>query len=106
MKRTPIKQVGKIGKLNQKANRKINQMWIDKDIMWCELDEPHNCNQSMGHTNAHRRKRDWYKGKPEHLLYSYNHVIKVCSNGHDLIEYDKAKTEEVFLRLRGEELIY
>ena len=95
--------MGRTTKLNTKANKKIKQMWIDKDIMWCELNEPHNCNQFMGHTNAHRHKRDWYKGKPAHLLYDYNQVLKICPNGHDFIEYKKDKTEEVFMRLRGDD---
>ena len=98
-----IKQIGKQGRINQKANKKLAQMWFDKEIDYCELYIPHDCNGWMILTNAHRHKRDWYKGKAPELLYSYNQVALICSNGHTLIEYDKELTEEVFLKLRGSE---
>ena len=98
-----INKTGKIGKLNAHANIKLNKLWIEKDIRWCELTIPHDCNQFLGLTNAHRHKRLWYRGKDESLLWSFNQVIRSCVNGHSLIEYDSEKTEAVFNELRGEE---
>ena len=92
------------GKLNAVANKMLSRLWIEKDIRWCEVTIPHNCNQFLGITNAHRHKRNWYKGKNEALLWDYKQVIRACVNGHDLIEYDSLKTAELFEELRGKEL--
>lgn len=97
--------MGKQGKLNAVANKMLNLLWIKKDIMWCEVALPHNCNQFMGLTNAHRHKRDWYKGKRESLLWDYSQVIRACVNGHQMFEYNKELTERIFRELRGEELL-
>lgn len=83
-------------KLNQKANKKLKEMFISKEITWCEL-----CGNNNFLTFAHRHKRDWYKGKSENLLYSYNQVLLLCIHCHQDIEYDKTKTINVFLNLRG-----
>lgn len=98
-----INKIGKQGRINLKANKKLSKLWFDEEIDYCELDIPHECNAWMGLTNAHRHKRDWYKGKPEELLWSYNQVARICLNGHNLIEYNKELTEEVFFKLRGDE---
>jgi len=104
MKRSPIRKIGKRGKLNSVANTMIKKMWIEKDIRYCQLPFPHDCNQGMGLTNAHRHKRSWYLGKSDRLLWDFNQVIRVCLNGHELIEYDAEKTAEVFEELRGVEI--
>jgi len=100
-----LNKIGKQGKINQRANKILARLWFDKEIDYCEQYLPHNCVSFMGLTNAHRHKRDWYKGKSEELLYSYNQVARLCINGHDLIEYDKELTSEVFIKLRGEEIL-
>lgn len=98
-----INKIGKIGKLNAYANIKLNKLWLANDTRWCELPIYHDCNQFMGLSNAHRHKRLWYRGKEESLLWSFNQVIRICVNGHGLIEYDKPLTEAIFSKLRGEE---
>jgi hypothetical protein len=49
---------------------------------------------------AHRHKREWYYNQPE-LLGDFKQVAVACQNCHDLIEIDKALTEQLFLKLRG-----
>lgn len=97
--------MGKTTNLNTKANQKLARLWVDEEIDYCELPLPHNCTGWMGLTNAHRHKRIWYKDKPEHLLWSFNQVARICLPGHMMIEHDKEKTADVFYKLRGEEII-
>ena len=108
MKKTPLKQTGRIGKINQKANRKIARMWLDKGIDFCEacavLDEMGllgwQCLQAS--SNSHRHGRVWYRGKPE-LLWNIKQVIRACMKAHDFIDNNPVIREEVFEILRGEE---
>ena len=37
MKRTFLKRIGKVGKNNLEANKKIKEMWEEKEINYCEL---------------------------------------------------------------------
>ena len=105
-----MKQVGKIGKINAKANKKIAQMWIDKDIYYCEacavlydLDLlKWQCIQAS--SNAHRNGRVWYRGKPEELLWSFEQVIRACIPAHDFLDNNPEVKKTVFLRLRGKEV--
>jgi ABC-type transporter Mla MlaB component len=100
MKRSPIKKIGKIGRLNIKALRELTKVWETKSIQYCEVMILHECSWDL--TNCHRHKRVWYRGKPE-LLWDFNQVIRVCSAAHNLLEYNRELCEEVFVNLRGEE---
>lgn len=100
-----LNKIGKIGKLNRKANRKLKALFTDKDIFYCEYDKPHACSFNMGLFFAHFHKRDWYKGKPEELLWSFYQVLLLCQVAHDLIEFDAKATKELFERVRGLEEI-
>jgi hypothetical protein len=85
--------------LNCKANRKLKQLKIDKDIRGCEL-----CS-TQATTNAHRHPRDWYKGKDPSLLWSYNQVLFLCVKCHQKLD-DRSQTsekqkEQIFNRLRN-----
>lgn len=96
-----MKQIGKIGKININANKKINKMFQNKGIDYCEVDYPHDCNP-MWLTFAHRHKRVFYRGNSE-LLSDYNQVIMACINVHAIMEKDAELTKEIFDQLRGEE---
>jgi len=108
MIRTPLKKVGKIGKVNSHANREIAKMWIDHDINYCEvcpiLSEMGllrwNCLRSG--TNAHRHSRIWYRKCPE-LLYNYVQVLFACVLAHMFMDNNPDIKELVFARLRGAE---
>ena len=90
-----MKQIGKIGRINQKANRRLKQLFMDKEVVWCEM-----CGTTSMLTFAHRHKRIYYRSHPE-LLSDYNQVLLLCQQCHNEIEYDREKSDEVFERLRG-----
>lgn len=100
MKRTPLRKVGKIGKANLEANKRIKEELAD--VTFCEISFVDVCLVHIFLTNAHRHKRAWYKGNVE-LLSDRKQVIRACVNCHDEIEHDAELTEEVFMKLRGHE---
>lgn len=99
MKRSPLKKLGKIGKINKASNEKLKELFIENDITSCEI-----CGLTYGLTFAHRHKRVWYRSRPE-LLSDANQVLLLCLECHQKIEYNKKLTEETFIRLRGEEVL-
>ena len=110
MKRTRLKQVGKQGKINISANRKLYQYFDERGINCCEvcvvLDRlgarKKRCLEFKFLSFAHRHKRIEYKKHPE-MLSSYNQVVLACQNGHDTIEYNRELTEDIFDQLRGDD---
>lgn len=96
-----IKQIGKIGRINRTANRKIDQLFRDHEIRFCEARFP-GCLISWNLQRAHRHKRIWYRGQPEKLC-AINQVALLCGHCHSIIENDRSKTEKLFLIIRGEE---
>ena len=98
MKRSPLKRIGKIGKRNIEANKRIAEMWKEKGIYYCEVHLP-GCLKNWPLQNCHKNKRDYYYSKPE-KLYDYNEVVRACQNCHNLLEHDKKLTEKVFNDLR------
>jgi hypothetical protein len=96
-----MRQVGKIGKLNQAANRKLKALFEEKEIYWCEIGLP-GCTGIHGLSFAHRHKRIHYRSCPE-KLHDWKQVVLSCIHCHNRIEQDAELTEEVFMRLRGKE---
>lgn len=92
-------KIGKVGKANQKANREIKKMFIKRGICCCEF-----CGSDYCLTFAHRHKRIWYRSCLE-LLYEFTQVLLLCQKCHDMIEYDAERTKNVFMALRGSEVI-
>lgn len=99
MKRSPLNKIGKIGKRNLEANKKLKELFAGTEYCEARLE---NCLVSMFLQFAHRHKRSFYRTKPE-LLSDYNQVIVMCQNCHNATEYNRELNDEVFLRLRGEE---
>lgn len=95
MKRTPIRRIGKVGKANLEANRRLKKI-LPKEYCEVQLD---GCMNNWPLTWAHRHKRSWYKGDPD-LLADLNQVVVACQPCHDKIEHDKELTEKVFSKLR------
>lgn len=93
-----MKRIGKIGRVNIEANKKLKELFTEKEITRCEL-----CQSPFMLSWHHRHKRLFYRGCPE-LLSEFNQVILVCAKDHDELERDKDYTKQVFLRLRGEEI--
>ena len=98
LKRTPLRKVGKIGKANLEANKRIKELELPE---YCEV-QLSECKMGMFLTNAHRHKRAWYKGDVE-LLSDKKQVIRACVSCHEKIEFDAELTEKIFMNLRGEE---
>lgn len=102
MRRTPLRKIGKVGRANIAANKKIRVQ--RPEIEHCELVGlvEHEC-APFALTNAHRHKRAWYGGDPD-LLSDRKQWIRACVVSHDIIEHDAELTEQVFMRLRGKEI--
>lgn len=96
-----MKHIGKIGRLNQKANREIDRILDSKGIMSCEIGLP-GCTGTWGLTRAHRHKRVWYRSQPE-KLWDFQQFALCCLHCHEQIERWAELTEEIFQRLRGDE---
>lgn len=99
MKRSPLNKVGKIGKINLTANRKLKELFENTDKRSCEI-RLDGCMGTFGLSFAHRHKRIWYRRQPE-LLSDYSQVVLACAYCHNRIEQDKNLTEKVFSLLRG-----
>jgi hypothetical protein len=93
-----MKQIGKIGKINLKANKILKDKFTELGIGYCEIQLP-GCMGTFGLSFAHRHKRMWYRSQPE-LLSSIDQVVLSCASCHQKIEQDAKLTEEVFERLR------
>lgn len=107
LKRSPIRKVGKIGKANAAARRKIAKISEKKALKVCELGPvlqrlgiEIECMRTWPLAPAHRHKRAWYKGDAE-LLAHPDQWVCACQVCHDRIESDPVLTEEVFIQLRG-----
>lgn len=96
MKKSSLKRIGRIGKINISANRKLKIIF--SGTKYCEIKLP-GCLGNWLLQFCHRHKRIWYYTKPE-LLSDRNQVVIGCQNCHEKIENDKKLTEEVFHLLR------
>lgn len=104
--RKPMNKVGKVGRANIAANKKIKAHAEANSLDQCEICalgmeefKDIECVGSFALTTAHKHKRAWYKGDPD-LLSDPKQWVKACVTSHDRIEHDEALTEEVFSRLR------
>lgn len=99
MRRTPLKKIGRIGRANLEANKRLREMF--GGITRCEIGLK-NCLGNWPLQRCHRHKRSWYKGDVEKLS-DWKQVIVGCQNCHEEIEHNAELTEEVFTKLRGKE---
>lgn len=101
-----MNKVGKVGRANIKANASIRAYSEKHGLDTCEIGPTGlvkcECLGKFTVANAHRHKRAYYKGDPV-LLADPQQWVKACVNCHDAIEHDPELTEEVFMKLRGEE---
>lgn len=89
-----MKQIGKKGRINQRANRELKKKFMALGIDRCEIS-----GSNFGLGFAHRRKRREYYGQEEKLS-DINEVVLVSVKIHNLMEYDRELTELVFSWLR------
>ena len=93
-----MKQIGKIGKINIQANKKLKQIYLERGITACEA----RLEDCMGNSFLffhHCHKRNWYIKKPR-LLSDFSQSILVCQNCHDKIENNYKLSEQLFKKLR------
>lgn len=94
-----LNPVGKQGKVNAAANKKLKQIYFDAGITSCEM-----CSSTFGLSWHHRHKRVWYKAPGrQHLLSHMSQTILVCIACHEVLEVDAEITSQKFMELRGEE---
>ena len=93
-----MKKIGRIGKINLKANRILKQKYMEAGICQCEIRLPE-CMRDFALSFAHKHKRIWYKANLE-LLSSMKETLLACASCHAKIENDKELTEELFKKLR------
>jgi hypothetical protein len=98
LKRTPLKRIGKIGRRNIEANRKLKDIYQEKGITRCEI-----CNGTFGLGFHHKNKRWFYRDKL-HLLSSFYHTLLLNQKCHSILEYDRKKHDYYFNKLRMSEL--
>ena len=99
MRRTFLRKIGKYGKRNLAANRKLKDNYAGSGITECEI-QLDGCTYGFGLGFAHKHKRSWYYDKLE-LLSSIEETVIACSNCHAQMEVNAKLTKEVFKRLRG-----
>ena len=85
--------MGKITRLNQKANKRLKEQFENLGVTYCEK-----CGSTFGLTFAHRHKRIWYRDQPE-KLWDMSEVLLLCLKCHQDIEYNKNLTERTFEEL-------
>lgn len=98
MKRTQIKRIGKTGRANIEARKKISDIAEQMGLNYCEIGLQ-GCLVTSFLAPAHRHKRSWYNGDVE-LLADYEQWVSACQNCHNTIENDKELTERFFSKLR------
>lgn len=97
-----INRVGKVGRANAEANKRIRLYLEANPIHHCEL-MFEDCLGNMYLQVAHKHPRAWYKGNVE-LLSDPNEYVIACQSCHEILDKrtdaSKKLTEEVFARLR------
>jgi hypothetical protein len=100
MKRTWINKLGKRGKANLEANKRLRVLYEESDIRSCELNIEGCENYPLQY--CHRHERDWYKGNVE-LLSRLDQCVLGCQWCHNVIDTNKKLRERKFLKLRGKD---
>jgi len=83
----------------EQARKKLKEEYLAKGITTCELRLP-GCWHDNGLSFCHRHKRSWYWSQEE-LLAAFNQTILGCIHCHNIIEYKKELSDEMFNKLRG-----
>ena len=99
MERTPLKRIGRIGRINMAANKKLYKIYAEKGIDSCEA-KLDGCMGSFSLSFHHRKKRVEYYKCPEKLAW-LSETIRVCPACHELLERDSALSDNTFKKLRG-----
>jgi len=98
VKRSSLNRIGKVGRANLEANKRLKKWFLDQDITTCEAELP-GCLHNWALTFAHKHKRVYYGGDASKLS-DPQEVILACTACHDTIENNAGLTEKTFKRLR------
>jgi len=85
----------------QENKTKLIKLFKEKGITSCEI-KLDKCWGKNYLSFAHRHKRKYYLDKPE-LIIEFNQVVSACPYCHNAIEDNKELTEQIFIKLRGQE---
>lgn len=86
---------GKRTAMNQKSNKILKEKFLKAGITRCEYP---GCGNDNYLTFAHRYKRRNLRTVEE--LSDFNNVLLLCLVHHQMIEFNKELTEELFNKLR------
>lgn len=97
-----MNRIGKIGKANLEANKKIDEYFIENEIYSCEI-RFNGCTGNYNLTRCHKEKRENYRHDLS-LLSDPQEVILGCQHCHNILD-DRSKTskkesENIFKRQR------
>lgn len=98
-----IRRVGRVGRANLIARKKIAEYCEAHQLTRCELVLTHEC-MGEAHAPAHRHARVWYRSTPE-KLYDPKQWIPACQSCHFILDtqLSRAESDAIFNRLRGVE---
>lgn len=92
-----MRKIGKIGRANIEANKRIKEHVELCSINYCEMRLP-GCMVTWPLQIAHRHKRAWYKGDVDKLS-DRNEWLIACDACHRATEWNRELNDEVFNRL-------
>lgn len=93
-----LSRIGKIGRANLEANKRLSKHWEDNGIETCEI-RLKGCLINWLLQNVHRHKRVHYNGDVDRLS-APQEVLRGCQNCHEQLEISRELTEETFKKLR------
>jgi hypothetical protein len=86
-----MNKIGKIGKINIEANKRLKWIYTDYGITTCELRFP-GCQGNYMLSFAHKEKRENYRKRPEDLS-NFKETLLACIHCHGILD-DRSKTTE------------
>lgn len=92
MKRSRLKKVGKVGKANIEARKRIAEIAEEKGLTYCEI-KFDGCLRNAFLAPAHRHTRGWYKGNVE-LLSDFKEWLVACQHCHSILDGRGTTTQE------------
>lgn len=93
-----LQQIGRQGRINIEANKKLKDIYQNNSITECEI-----CGGIFGLSWHHRHRRSYYYDKPE-LLSRLNQTLLLDLKCHQMVECSNEKHKYYFNKLRGKEV--
>lgn len=97
-----MNRIGKIGRANLEANKKIDEYFIDNEIYSCEIGFK-GCTGNYNLTRCHKERRENYRHDLT-LLSDPKEVIIGCQHCHNILDdrsqTSKEESDNIFKRQR------